>query len=93
MRFNRKKRATGTIEVVVTSLLDINFLLIMFFMMAAQFQRESRAQLNLPQEKGEAEPKPDESGVVININAKGEIIIADKTVSLEELGDIVTAER
>jgi len=89
MRFVKKKSSVGVFEIVVTSLLDINFLLIMFFMMTAQFQRETRAALNLPREQGEQEPKPDESGIVVNVSASGEIVVSNRTVTLEDLLEMV----
>lgn len=85
MRFSPKRQTTGIMEVVVTSLLDINFLLIMFFMMTAQFQRESRASLNLPREQGETQPKHDESGLVVNVDAAGAIVVNQRAVTLDEL--------
>ena len=45
MRLARKRPRSDAFEVVVTSMLDINFLLIMFFMMTAQYQKETRAEL------------------------------------------------
>jgi biopolymer transport protein ExbD len=85
MRFTRKKPQRGDFGVVVTSLLDINFLLIMFFLMTAQFQRETHATLDLPREKGEQKAHPDEAGLVINIAKNGDIIITNKTIPLDQL--------
>jgi biopolymer transport protein ExbD len=85
MKFSRKKKQHGNTDVVVTSLLDVNFLLIMFFLMTAHFQRESHALLNLPQEVGEDQAKPDEAGLVININDQGEVILSNNVVALDEL--------
>ncbi len=85
MRLARRKSDRNDFEIVVTSMLDINFLLIMFFMMTAQFQRETAAMLNLPQEQGEKETQPDEAGLVINVRANGEIVVSGATVDLAEL--------
>jgi len=85
MRFNRKNVNRGTFDIVVTSMLDINFLLIMFFMMTAQFQRETAAQLDLPQERGEEKATVDEAGLVINLTASGDIIVHNRTIDLAEL--------
>jgi biopolymer transport protein ExbD len=85
MRLNRKTADRGAFDVVVTSMLDINFLLIMFFIMTAQFQIESRAPLELPKETGDENAQPDEAGLVININAAGEIIVSGKTLDLASL--------
>jgi biopolymer transport protein ExbD len=89
MRFSRKKKQHGDVSVVITSLLDINFLLIMFFLMTAHFQRETHARLDLPKEMGEEHPQADEAGIVINISATGEIIVLNETVDLETLKQMV----
>lgn len=89
MRFNRKKKQHGNTDVVITSLLDINFLLIMFFLMTAHFQQESHALLQLPREKGEDKAQPDEAGLVINITATGDVIVSNRTVMMDELRSLV----
>ena len=63
MRLSTRKADRNEFNIVVTSMLDINFLLIMFFMMTTQFQRQTSALLNLPQEQGEKETQPDEAGL------------------------------
>lgn len=85
MRLVQRKADRNDFEIVVTSMLDINFLLIMFFMMTAQFARETHALLNLPQEMGEKQVQVDEAGLVINVQADGAIIVSGKTVDLAEL--------
>src|SRR5262245_32322294 len=92
MRFSRKKKQHGDFGVVITSLLDINFLLIMFFLTTAHFQHESHSALNLPQEKGEEKAQPDEAGLVINVTANGSIIVSNKTIDLEELKRLAKAQ-
>ena len=73
-------------------MIDVVFLLIIFFMMTAQFARQSRVEMQLPRERGEQDPTAPEEGLVINILASGEIIIAQDTVSLEELEGLVRKE-
>lgn len=92
MRLSRRKPQRSDFEVVITSMLDINFLLILFFIMTAHFQRETHALLNLPKERGEKQAQIDEAGLVININAAGRIIVAQQEVSMEELRSRVQAE-
>jgi len=92
MRFSKLNRHRSDFEVVITSMLDINFLLIMFFMVTAHFQRESRANLELPKEKGEAEVQVDEAGLVINVTKEGNIIIKGEEVPLEALKGMVQGE-
>jgi biopolymer transport protein ExbD len=85
MRFTPKRPTRGNFDIVVTSMLDINFLLVMFFMMTAHFQRSTHAALQLPQERGEERAKIDESGLVVNITAEGTIIVSGETISMDEL--------
>ena len=89
MRFTEKSAQHGNFDIVVTSMLDINFLLIMFFMMTAHFQRTTHAQLDLPEERGEARVQVDEAGVVINITAAGGIIVSGNMIELEALRALV----
>lgn len=89
MRLRPKRSQRSEFEIVVTSMLDINFLLIMFFMLTAQFQRTTHAPLELPEERGEENAEIDESGLVINLMASGEIIISNRTVHLDELGVMI----
>jgi len=92
MRFTRLQKQRNDFGIVVTSMLDINFLLIMFFMMTAHFQRETHAELKLPLEAGEKQVQPDEAGLVINVGSAGEIIVSGKTVDLAELRTLAQAE-
>ena len=59
----------------MTPMIDIVFLLIIFFMVAAQFAQQSRLDLNLPEEKGEQDNNPQTTGLVINIRDDGAIIL------------------
>jgi biopolymer transport protein ExbD len=92
MRMFRKRKREDHFELVVTSMLDINFLLIMFFMMTAQFQKENRAPVQLPSEKGEQRDNTDDAGLVINITSRGDIVVSHKTIDLPDLRALVQAE-
>ena len=71
----------------MTPMIDIVFLLIIFFMVASQFAQQSRLNLNLPEEKGEQDINPQTTGLVINIRDDGAIIldIDEPPISLELL--------
>ncbi len=88
----RPKKDRSDFEVVVTSMLDINFLLSMFFMVTAQFQRETHAPIDLPQEAGEKQPEIDEAGLVINLRKDGEIVVSGNTVDFVALQGLVQRE-
>ncbi|MCH7545538.1 MAG: biopolymer transporter ExbD [Planctomycetes bacterium] len=92
MRFGCSRQASRTIEIELTPMIDVVFLLIIFFMVAAQFARITRAELDLPQEKGEQEQAAEEAGLVINLLADGSIEVAQRTIGIEELLQIVQEE-
>jgi biopolymer transport protein ExbD len=92
MRFRPRQSQSGIFDIVVTSMLDINFLLIMFFMMTAHFQRTTHAQLELPREPGEEQAQVDEAGLVVNLSADGAIVVSQRTVDLPELRRMVQAQ-
>ena len=59
----------------MTPMIDIIFLLIIFFMVAAEFAQQARLELHLPQEKGESLNDAQNTGLVINIRKDGAIIL------------------
>jgi len=92
MTFGRSGHREKMLLVDITSMIDVVFLLIIFFMVAAQFARTTRAELNLPQEPGEQDQQAEEAGLVINILADGTIIVNERAVELDELAALVQAE-
>ena len=73
-------------------MIDVVFLLIIFFMTTAQFAKMTRAEVSLPQEQGEQDSRPEEAGLVINITRDGKIIVNDETLNLIELEYLVQQE-
>ena len=73
----------------LTPMIDIVFLLIIFFMTTARFVEITRADVDLPREKGEQREQADEAGLVINIKKDGTIIVSGNELTLEELADLV----
>jgi biopolymer transport protein ExbD len=85
MRLVRRRHPDRVSPVELTPMIDVIFLLIIFFMTTAQFAQLTRAELDLPQEHGEQDPAADESGLVINITSDGQIIVNDRSITLTEL--------
>ena len=79
-----------TIE--ITPMIDVVFLLIIFFMTTAQFAQMTRAEVDLPLERGEEEQEAEEAGLVINITADGTLIVASETVTMDGLERFVRDE-
>ncbi len=76
----------------ITPMIDVVFLLIIFFMVAAQFARVTRAELDLPREPGEQSQVAEEAGLVINVLADGTIIANEREIDIEALAVIVQEE-
>lgn len=77
MQFRRQRLAP--VEVNLTPLIDVVFLLLIFFMVSTTFTRESHLSLNLPEASGEeasAEPK----SIEILIDAAGQYVINNRSL-------------
>jgi len=85
MRLIRHPHPERVSPIELTPMIDVIFLLIIFFMATAQFAQLTRAELDLPREPGEREPAADESGLIINLTRDGQVIVNDQTVTLNEL--------
>lgn len=92
MKFGGTRNRDKMLLVDITPMIDVVFLLIIFFMVAAQFARTTRAELDLPQEPGEQEQQAEEAGLVINVLADGSLIVNEQAVDLEGLVEIVNEE-
>mgnify|MGYP001359961089 CR=1 FL=1 len=83
-----KSKSTRIIIPIVemTPMIDIIFLLIIFFMVAAQFANQSKVDLQLPKETGEQLKNESPSTLAINIKEDGSILLdAVNSVSIDEL--------
>ena len=92
MKFVTARERNRSLHIEITPMIDVVFLLIIFFMTTAQFARMTRAELALPIEPGEQERAPEEAGLVINLTRAGEIIVSDQTLDLAELEQLVRQE-
>ncbi len=92
MRFGRTTHAERTLPVDITPMIDVVFLLIIFFMVTAQFARITRAELDLPRQQGEQDQAAEEAGLVINLLANGGLIVNERDVTLAELLEVVREE-
>ncbi len=79
-------------EVNLTPLIDVVFLLLIFFMVSTTFEHQSRIQIELPEATAEAS-KPDDESLEIIIDARGRYFIGDKQVINTELKTLKGAIR
>jgi biopolymer transport protein ExbD len=92
VRFAGQQRKPHQLLVELTPMIDVVFLLIIFFLTTARFAQITRADVDLPLEVGEQHELPEEAGIVINIDRDGKIIVGGNEVVLEELELIVQDE-
>jgi biopolymer transport protein ExbD len=92
MQFGKRVHAERFLAFEITPMIDVVFLLIIFFMTTARFAQVTRAQLDLPKEQGEQQETPEEAGIIINIDAAGELVVGQNVVTLDELEQIVLEE-
>ncbi|MEE3002220.1 MAG: biopolymer transporter ExbD, partial [Planctomycetota bacterium] len=86
MRFSSGTKSRELL-VELTPMIDVVFLLIIFFMVTSEFARDVRAEVELPKLPGEQREENEEAGVVVNIDENGNIIlsVSEEPVTLEEL--------
>lgn len=77
MRFQRQHREEVSIN--LTPLIDVVFLLLIFFMVSTTFTRETHLDLDLP-EAAESAPEAPLEGIDILINAEGQYSVNDKAL-------------
>jgi len=79
MKFLRKKNSEISLE--VTPLIDIVFLLLIFFILNSQFEKLTSLELNLPKVNSEQLDEINGKNLVIEITAIEEIILNGQKIS------------
>ena len=75
MNFHRKKRPP--LEINLTPMIDVVFLLLIFFMVTTTFTRETGLNINLPEATGKSIPPPkNNQAVTLLIDAEGGYFIS-----------------
>lgn len=92
MKLTRKEVRTGQ-GMNITAMIDVVFLLIIFFMVISQFQKIELETLNLPRAKPISEDAPPQpSRLVINVHADGRILIERTEYTLDMLRALLQKE-
>lgn len=86
MRLSRRRRESGT-RMNMTPMIDVTFLLLIFFMTVTQVSEVNRERIPLPRQKGSEDQKPTE--LIINVTQDGTIVVMGETVSLPRLVSIL----
>ena len=69
----------------MTPMIDIVFLLLIFFLWTMQLVQDARTELDLPEEAGEQVAQNDQVGLIVNLLADGTLIEGDQEISLDRL--------
>jgi len=82
VNLRRKKRNDYMVD--ITPLVDVVFLMLIFFMVSTTFSASSSLKLDLPTSNATSKPKADKQ-VTISINANGSLYVQDELVSDTDL--------
>lgn len=89
MKFSPRRRPEASIE--LTPLIDVVFLLLIFFMVSTSFVREARIAVDLPEAAGQ--PLEEEAGLALAIDAAGGYAVNGRVLADGEVATLVGALR
>ncbi len=90
MKFRRRRR--DEVGVDLTPLIDVVFLLLIFFMVSTTFIRETQLKIDLPEAKGELQEIKDDV-IEITVDRNGDIAVNDQLLVNDETSTLVRALR
>lgn len=88
MQFRRQTKNEESIN--LTPLIDVVFLLLIFFMVSTTFTKETHIKLQLPEAEGDPAPERPEQ-IEVTINAEGAYAINGNALVNAEIQTVVTA--
>jgi biopolymer transport protein ExbD len=79
-----------SVEVNMTALIDVVFLLLIFFMVTTTFDRHARLKVSLPESSAKTVQQQDEP-LVLSIDAKGNYFLNDRQIVNQQLDTLKQA--
>ena len=76
MKFRSRRRSPP--EINLTSLIDVVFLLLLFFMVSATFEKLGRLQVELPQAQPNVEQEPLPDRIAVTVDVEGQFFVNDQ---------------
>jgi len=76
MKFRSRRRAPP--EINLTSLIDVVFLLLIFFMVSTTFEKLGRIQVELPQAQPNAEQSRQDERITVTVDTEGQLFVNDQ---------------
>ncbi|NAW97059.1 MULTISPECIES: ExbD/TolR family protein [unclassified Vibrio] len=83
MRLGRRQPRNDEVQIDLTSMLDIVFIMLIFFIVTSSFVRESGVEVNRPQASHAVSQK--DAGIFVAINASNDIYIDKRLIDVERV--------
>jgi biopolymer transport protein ExbD len=91
VQFQRETRQSRDVDVNLTPLIDVVFLLLIFFMVSTSFIKETHLSVNLPRAQDATQASADEDPIEIIINQGGFYQIDGHTLVDNDIGTLRSA--
>ncbi|ACR14260.1 ExbD/TolR family protein [Teredinibacter turnerae] len=89
-RRKRKQSAEDKAEIDLTPMLDVVFIMLIFFIVTASFVKEKSLGLNVPENTDNPPPPDSESkSILIQVNANDEIFIDSRRVDIRSVRSLI----
>lgn len=89
-----KYQARGSLEFNMTPMIDVTFLLIIFFIVSSNMaKQETQVEVKLPTAASGDDPNDDARRVTVNLTADGTLLVAGETLDAATLGAKLAVER
>lgn len=88
---NFRQRAREPLELNLVPLIDVVFMLLIFFMLTTTFVHDRRLEVDLPVSESGSSERAEREDHVIELDARGAIAVDGRRVSGEELGAVLAA--
>ena len=92
MRFTARSSRHRLVAPDLTAMVDVVFLLIIFFVTTSSFVRMTRADVELTQSPGEEGPDSSTPGLVVNIEQDGTYIVDGDDIRFDRLMEMIRVE-
>ena len=76
-------------EIDLTPMLDVVFIMLIFFIVTASFVKESGLEINRPESTDDSPPSNEQQNVLINITASSEIKIDNRRVDIRSVRSVI----
>ena len=86
-----KRNRHGGLNIDMTPMIDVVFLLLIFFMTISQISEVKKERIDLPELPGSEEQLP--SSVTVNVNEKGQILVDQRRVTVAQFAGLMRQEK